>query len=68
MYLKRLTCPVCGDRFVVDGSLWEIGTVRVRCTKYAHMFVPEGSPHTRSVEQVANASVPIEIWEPEGES
>ena len=65
MYLKELACPRCRRRFVVDGALWEIGTVRVRCTSCAHLFLPEGSTRSRSVEQVANASVPIEIWEPD---
>lgn len=65
MYIKELSCPKCGRRFVVDGALWEIGTVRVRCIRCAHMFLPEGSPRSKAVETVVNASVPIEIWEPE---
>jgi predicted Zn finger-like uncharacterized protein len=65
MYIKELRCPECERRFVVDGALWEIGTVRVRCTACAHLFLPPGSPHSRSVEHVANASVPIAIWEPD---
>jgi predicted Zn finger-like uncharacterized protein len=67
MYIKELTCPACGWRFVVDGSLWEVGTVRVRCTRCGSMFLPSGSPRTKSVEMVTNASVPIEIWETEVE-
>lgn len=68
MYIKQLTCPACAEHFVVDGALWEIGTVRVRCVACAHMFLPEDSPRSRTVEQVTNASVPIEIWEPEGKT
>jgi len=66
--MKELCCPKCGRRFVVDGALWEVGTVRVRCTECAHMSLPEGSPRTKSVESVVNSSVPIEIWEPEEEA
>ncbi len=68
MHIELLTCPMCEGRFVVDGSLWEIGTVRLRCAHCAHMFLPEGSPRTRTVEKVTNSSVAIEIWEPEEES
>ena len=65
MYIRQMQCPRCAVRFVVDGALWEIGTVRVRCTGCGHLFLPEGSPHSKSVEAVTNANVSIEIWEPE---
>ena len=68
MYIREVQCPACKARFVVDGALWEIGTVRVRCVHCSHMFLPEGSPRSRSIESVANASVSIEIWDPEEET
>ena len=64
MYIKELACPKCRVRFVVDGALWEIGTVRVRCTGCGHMFLPDGSPQSTDVVTVTNASIPIEVWEP----
>lgn len=66
MYIKEVVCPVCEAKVVVDGALWEIGTVRLRCATHGHMFLPAGSPRTRTVEAVANASVPIAIWDSEG--
>lgn len=65
MYIKELTCPRCRGKVVVDGALWEIGTVRLRCPNCGNRFLPPGSPRSRSVEAVANANVPIEIWESE---
>jgi predicted Zn finger-like uncharacterized protein len=65
MYIRELPCPLCQSKIVVDGALWEIGTVRLRCPKCAHLFLPPNSPRSRTVEEVANASVPISIWEPE---
>lgn len=64
MELRKATCPRCDDVFVVGAPLWDIGTVRLRCPRCAHYFFPEGSPGTGSVERAANASVPIDIWEP----
>ena len=64
MYIKELACPRCQGKVVVDGALWEIGTVRLRCSNCGHLFLPPGSPHSRTLEAVANANVPIEIWEP----
>lgn len=65
MHIKNTECPRCGAQLVVDGGLWEIGTVRLRCPRCAHYFLPERSPGSKTVETVANTSVPIEIWEPE---
>jgi DNA-directed RNA polymerase subunit RPC12/RpoP len=65
MYIKELACPRCDSKVVVDGALWEIGTVRLRCPRCLHRFLPEGSPCSRTVGSVANASVPVTIWEDE---
>lgn len=65
MYLREVRCPRCEGRFVVDGSLWDAGVVRLRCPSCSHYFLPDGSPRNRSVRAVAGASVDIEIWEPE---
>ena len=62
MYIKETACPTCSAKVVVDGALWEIGTVRLRCPTGKHMFLPTGSPKSRTVESVANSNVPIEIW------
>ena len=67
MQLSTVTCPQCGTAFVVDTGLFDIGTVRLRCTACAHYFLPEASPRSRTVEDVCNASVSIAIWEPEEE-
>jgi hypothetical protein len=66
MYIKELACPICKAKVVVDGALWEIGTVRLRCPQGGHMFLPEGSPRSRTVESVANANVPIKVWDTDG--
>jgi len=65
MYIKDVRCPRCGARCVVDGALWEVGTVRLRCPSCGHYFLPSGSPQSTTVQSVANASVDIEVWEPE---
>ena len=65
MYIKEVACPICHAKVVVDGALWEIGTVRLRCPTGKHMFLPTDSPKSRTVESVANANVPIEIWDTE---
>lgn len=65
MYVKSPACPECGTRFIVDGGLWEVGTVRLRCTGCGHMFLPPGSPRSRTVEAITNANVSIEVWEPD---
>jgi transposase-like protein len=65
MHIKEVGCPACGARLVVDGGLFEIGSVRLRCSTCAHYFLAEGSPGSKTVDGVTNASVPITIWEPE---
>jgi hypothetical protein len=65
MYIKEVACPVCTAKVVVDGALWEIGTVRLRCPQGAHMFLPTGSPQSRTVESVTGANVPITVWDTE---
>lgn len=65
MHIKNSQCPRCGASVVVDGGLYDIGTVRLRCPTCAHYFLPEGSPQSRTVQQVANTSVNVTIWEPE---
>jgi hypothetical protein len=50
---------------VVDGGLFDIGHVPLRCPFCHHQFVPRDSPGTRTVRDVTNASVEIRIWEPE---
>ncbi len=65
MHIKELLCPRCQSKVVADGGLWEIGTVRLRCPSCAHLFLPQGSPLSRTVASVTNASVAITIWEPE---
>lgn len=65
MYIKEVACPVCASKVVVDGALWEVGTVRLRCPQGGHMFLPVGSPQSRTVESVANVNVPITVWDTE---
>ena len=67
MYIKEVACPVCAEKVVVDGALWEVGTVRLRCPLGGHMFLATGSPRSRTLESVANANVPITVWETEGD-
>jgi predicted Zn finger-like uncharacterized protein len=52
MQLSTVTCPECATTFVVDTGLFDIGTVRLRCTTCAHYFLPEASPRSRTVENV----------------
>ena len=64
MLIEQAVCPACGSAFIVDQKLWNVGTVRLRCIGCRHYFLPEGSPKSLTVEEAANAAVPIEIWEP----
>jgi transposase-like protein len=65
MHVKEVHCPTCGALLVVDGGLFEIGTVRLRCSACAHYFLPANSPGSKTVPEVTNANVEITIWEPE---
>jgi ribosomal protein S27E len=64
MRLLNIACPECQHEHVVDSGLYAIGSVRLRCVSCGKYFLPPGSPHDRTVEQVTNASVAITIWEP----
>lgn len=64
MHIREVTCPQCDSGLVVDGSLFEIGTVRLRCSNCARYFLPTDSPHLKTIEEATNASVNITIWEP----
>jgi len=65
MLIEKAVCPKCRASFIVDQKLWNVGTVRLRCIQCKHYFLPQGSPKSLTVEQAANASVPIKLWEPE---
>lgn len=67
MHIKEVVCPRCAHLTVVDGGLFEIGTVRLRCTNCGFYFVPADSPRSKTVAQVTNASVEVTIWEPESQ-
>jgi DNA-directed RNA polymerase subunit RPC12/RpoP len=58
-------CPECGRTFIVDRTLWSIGTVRLRCPSCGARFLPAGSPGTTTLEEATAASVPISLWDPE---
>jgi predicted Zn finger-like uncharacterized protein len=68
MLIEKAVCPACRASFIVDQKLWNVGTVRLRCIQCKHYFLPQGSPKSLTVEQAANASVPINLWEPESGS
>jgi transposase-like protein len=65
MHIKEVTCPRCGELSIVDGGLFEIGIIRLRCTHCGFYFEPADSPRSKTVEEVTNANVEITIWEPE---
>lgn len=65
MHIKEVTCPRCGAKVIVDGGLFEIGVVQVRCSNCAHYFLPAGSPRSKTIGEVTNSNVEITIWEPE---
>ena len=65
MHIKEVTCPRCGVKLIVDGGLYEIGTIRLRCTNCGLYFEPPGSPRSKSVAEVTNSNVEVSIWEPE---
>ena len=65
MLIEKAACPACGAAFIVDQKLWNVGTVRLRCIQCQHYFLPAGSPKSLTVEQAANAAVPIRVWESE---
>jgi len=67
MQIANVTCPACSTVFVVDRSLYRVGTVPVRCASCTHYFLPEGSPCDLSIEQATNSSVPITLYQPEME-
>jgi predicted Zn finger-like uncharacterized protein len=65
VHIKEVRCPECGAVLVVDGGLFEIGSVRLRCSTCAHYFLPADSPGSKTVREVTNAGVEVTIWEPE---
>lgn len=64
MLIREVRCPECSEGFIVDEELWRVGSVKLHCPSCQNYFEPEGSPSEGSPGQVANASVPITIWEP----
>jgi transposase-like protein len=66
MLINDVQCPFCSQHFIVDRSLWEVGTVRLRCVSCQKYFLPADSPKSRSLQSAAGASVPILIREPDG--
>ena len=65
MHIKNVACPACTGLVVVDGGLYDIGHVRLRCPHCGHRFLPPDSPGTKTVREITNADVEIQIWEPE---
>ncbi len=65
MHIKEVTCPRCGAKLIVDGGLFEIGTIRVRCTSCSQYFEPADSPRSKTIAEVTNSNVEVTIWEPE---
>ena len=65
MLISKAVCPACKASFIVDQKLWDVGTVRLRCIECKRYFLPPASPKSLSVEQAANAAVPIKIFESE---
>ena len=63
MLIANATCPECKAVFIVDQKLWNVGTVKLRCIACKHAFLPPSSPKSLSVEEAANAAVPIRVWE-----
>ena len=63
MQIANAVCPECKAGFIVDQKLWDVGTVRLRCIACKHSFLPPASPKSLSVEEAANAAVPIRLWE-----
>ena len=64
MLIHKAECPKCKASFIVDQKLWNVGTVRLRCIGCRHYFLPQNSPKSITLEEAANAAVPIKIWEP----
>lgn len=65
MHIKEAPCQQCGTVVIVDGGLFDIGTVRVRCPGCEAYFLPPGSNRSKTVREAANAAVEVEVWEPE---
>jgi predicted Zn finger-like uncharacterized protein len=63
MHIANAVCPKCKAGFIVDQKLWNVGTVKLRCIGCKHEFLPPSSPKSSSVEEAANAAVPIRVWE-----
>jgi predicted Zn finger-like uncharacterized protein len=63
MHIANAVCPNCKTGFIVDQKLWNVGTVKLRCIGCKHEFLPPSSPKSLSVEEAANAAVPIRVWE-----
>ncbi len=64
MLIQNAVCPACKASFIVDQKLWNVGTVRLRCGACKHYFLPPNSPKSMTLEEAANAAVPIKVWEP----
>jgi predicted Zn finger-like uncharacterized protein len=63
MLIANAVCPECRAAFIVDQKLWNVGTVKLRCIACKHAFLPPSSPKSLSVEEAANAAVPIRVWQ-----
>ena len=63
MLIANAVCPQCKADFIVEQKLWDVGTVPLRCIGCGHAFLPPGSPKSLSVEEAANAAVPIRVWQ-----
>lgn len=64
MHIKEAVCPRCASLVVVDGGLYDIGSIRLRCPSCHNYFLPPDSPRSKTIREVTNASVEIRIWEP----
>jgi predicted Zn finger-like uncharacterized protein len=64
MRATQTHCPRCGADLLVDTDLFRIGTIRLRCGQCSHYFHPATAADETDIQSVANANVPIELWEP----
>jgi predicted Zn finger-like uncharacterized protein len=63
MLIAKAVCPGCAASFIVDQKLWNVGTARLRCIECKQYFAPKNSPQSQSLEEAANAAVPIRMIE-----
>jgi hypothetical protein len=64
MLIESVECTKCEERFIAEDELVEVTALRLRCPYCLQYFAVCDADAGLAPERVANASVPVDIWEP----